>query len=56
MTERKPANSTSSQVPTTPSDVSDMFQKMGAKLGWFDFKDLDSALKSVRLTFMKYQK
>ncbi|KAL5012190.1 hypothetical protein ScPMuIL_010741 [Solemya velum] len=47
MAERNPMSMAASDVPSTPSDVSDMFQKMGAKLGWFDFKDLDSALKSL---------
>ena len=29
------------------SDVSEMFHRMGEKLGWFQHKDLDTALKSV---------
>ena len=34
-------------------NVSEMFQKIGAKLGWFEFKDLDSALKTVCYVFNK---
>ena len=30
-------------------DVSDMFQKMGEKLGWFKHNDLDMAVKSVSI-------
>ena len=29
------------------SDVSEMFHRMGEKLGWFQHKDLDTALKAV---------
>ena len=29
-------------------DVNEMFKKMGEKLGWFQHKDLETALKSVR--------
>jgi hypothetical protein len=34
--------------PDGKQHVSDLFKKMGSKLGWFEYKDLDSALNSVR--------
>ncbi|CAC5414579.1 Acidic repeat-containing protein [Mytilus coruscus] len=33
--------------PKDELDVSAMFQKMGSKLGWFQYKDLDSALHTL---------
>lgn len=33
--------------PKDELDVSAMFQKMGSKLGWFQYKDMDSALHTV---------
>ena len=33
-------------------DVNEMFKKMGEKLGWFQHKDLETALKSVRNFFI----
>lgn len=39
-----------SSTPMEPKkqlEVTDLFQKMGSKLGWFEYKDLDSAMNSV---------
>ncbi|CAG2214213.1 unnamed protein product [Mytilus edulis] len=33
--------------PKDELDVSAMFQKMGSKLGWFQYKDMDSALHTL---------
>ncbi|KAK6172504.1 hypothetical protein SNE40_016140 [Patella caerulea] len=34
-------------TPCPASDVNDMFRKMGEKLGWFQHKDIDSAIKTL---------
>ncbi len=42
------------EAPITPAkpknpEVELLFQKMGEKLGWFQHKDLDAAMKSVSI-------
>ena len=39
--------STPDNVVTPSANVDDLFKKMGSKLGWFQYSDLNTAMKTV---------